>query len=771
MQRVSALLPSWDRSKTNNNNTNAPSTTTTTAARRTTPLALDKVFGWAEKIAPGSRISINTSAAPNNSTFAPLARYGRETYWPTTLDRECDKAARILKSFCTDGFLAAESQSWPPSQSEAGAPTTTTVAEPEPIYATKKIPPRIIQNAVGLAVFSCMRSGLWMSGSGGAGMITARKADGTWSPPSGIMLHTAALGFVIGVDIYDCVLVINSVRTLELFTRPRLTLGVDCSLTVGPLADKETPDPEMRWKGLDDTVLTYVKARGKHQAVQLDGSLVTERGNENERFYCASVGVLDILAGNIPKSIPEMRPLFEVIKAAEGRSDYDKDLMALLAQQPAPGDAVLEPTPKTSPTSAPRTPFGIPDADDPDPFGVIGLEMAGIEIREAGTRMRPTSTQFEYNPSPTSPVFSRFNRQSVDTYMSRSNRGSYMSSKTQATAVTDACTQTDVASTADTTFSRANSDDGRDVVSEKLPTVMEPDEIDYTQIDMSAIERFSPKASPPPEEEEEVSAVPTPAPTLKEKPAEMETLAVNIDNSDKESSVYPADERDEDADDEDEEEEELEDEPVVLEVATAAQPARTSLRASQVTQVIHAKGAIVNIPKRIPPPLPARSPARTSRASNSEFGGDVSHLKSPLRSSFLSVESRADEADVGSEEVADVTSSETFATPPTVMETAPLDATPELEKAEVQGHRKNSSSVCTAVVAPVETTESVPEVPAIPQTLEQQASSPEESEREPQTPKTETGFTAVEQKKPEVDEVKDVAIASHNTESNAVTVA
>ncbi|KAK0627782.1 hypothetical protein B0T14DRAFT_423969 [Immersiella caudata] len=757
MQRVSALLPSWDRSKTNNNTTQPP---TTTAARRTTPLALDKVFGWGA----GSRISISTNTAPSSNNFAPLPRYGRETYWPTTLDRECDKAARILKSFCTDGFLAVDSQPRPQSE-----PVVTTASAAEPADATKKIPPRIIQNAVGLAVFSCMRSGLWMSGSGGAGMITARKADGTWSPPSGIMLHTAALGFVVGVDIYDCVLVINSVQTLELFTRPRLTLGVDCSLTVGPLADKESPDLGMRWKGLDDTVLTYVKARGKHQAVQLDGSLVTERGNENERFYCSNVGVLDILAGNIPKSIPEMRPLFEVIKAAEGRSDYDKDLMALLAQQPAPGDAVLEPTPKTSPTSAPRTPFGIPDADDPDPFGVIGLEMAGIEIREAGTRMRPTSTQFEYNPSPTSPVFSRFNRQSVDTYMSRSNRGSYMSSKTQATAVTDACTQTDVASTADTTFSRANSDDGRDAVSEKLPTVMEPDEIDYTQIDMSAIERFSPQASPPEKEDADV-AVPTPAPTLKTKPSDMADQAMNTDNSDKESSMYPTDERDEDADDEDEEEEELEDEPVILEVATAAQPTRTSLRASQVTQVIHAKGAIVTIPKRIPPPLPARSPARTSRASKSDFGGDIAGLKSPLRGSFLSVESRAEDAHAASEDAADATANEVFVTPPAAMETESLSVTPELEKTEVQGHRKNSSSVCTAVVAPVGAVPDVPEVPTIPQALEQ-ASSPEESEREPQTPKTESGFAPVEQKKPEVDGVKDVTIASHNTESNTVTVA
>jgi hypothetical protein len=33
---------------------------------------------------------------------------GSEAFWPTTLDIESDKAARILKSFCKDGFYQEE---------------------------------------------------------------------------------------------------------------------------------------------------------------------------------------------------------------------------------------------------------------------------------------------------------------------------------------------------------------------------------------------------------------------------------------------------------------------------------------------------------------------------------------------------------------------------------------------------------------------------------------------------------------------------------------
>ena len=617
-----------------------------------------------------------------------------------------------------DGFLSQQQEQ---QQQQQPDPADASAAEPQPAttFVTKRIPPRIIQNAVGLAVFSCMRSGLWMSGSGGAGLITARKADGTWSPPSGIILHTAELAFVMGVDIYDCVLIINSVQTLELFTRPRLVLGVDVNLAVGPLVAAGSQEPEVRWQDVSDTVLTYVKARGRHQAVQLDGSLVTERCNENERFYGSSVTVLDILAGNVRKDIPEMRPLFEVIKAAEGRSDYDKALMDWLAQQPAPGDAEIESPSATVPPPA-KTAFGLPDANDPDPFGVIGLEMAGIEIREAGSKLRPTSTQFEYNPSPTSPAYARFSRQSLDTFVSRSNRGSCMSSRTQTTTMTDACTQTDV-STADTIFSRANSDDGKDSV-EKLPTVPEPEEVDYTQIDTSAIDRLKRRTIEVPRPTEPKDVKTTAAATTEsaeQQPKDTGQITDNNNNNNSSSSPRetPAtqtadgkdvdaddeaddeDEEEEDDDDDDDDDEDEDDEPIVCEVATAAaQPTRSSIRSSQGTQIIQAKGAIVTIPKRVPPPLPAKNPARASRGSRSDFG-DASSLRSPVRNSFLSVESHIDyslpPADAPPAPApAPASIDDALAAPESKQEQPP--SSPPQRPASPR-HQRNSSSVCTAV--------------------------------------------------------------------------
>lgn len=147
----------------------------------------------------------------------------------------------------------------------------------------KKIPQKVIQNAVGLAIFTTMRTGLWISGAGGSGVLIARMENGEWSPPSGILLHTAGLGFMVGVDIYDCVVVINNRKALEAFKRVRATLGGEVSVVAGPVGVGGVLENDGKWKQANRPVFSYIKSRGFFAGVQIDGTLVIERTDENER--------------------------------------------------------------------------------------------------------------------------------------------------------------------------------------------------------------------------------------------------------------------------------------------------------------------------------------------------------------------------------------------------------------------------------------------------------------------------------------------------------
>lgn len=266
-----------------------------------------------------------------------------------------------------------------------------------------------------------MRTGLWISGAGGSGVLVARQEDGSWSPPSGILLHTAGLGFLVGVDIYDCVLVINNRKALEAFTKIRATLGGEISAVAGPVGMGGVLENDGKWKQANRPVFTYLKSRGFYAGVQVDGSVVIERNDENARFYGQTIGVADILAGKVRHRPPEIKMLMETLKAAEGRSDVDEELMEELEGQPAPGDVDVD-----APSDGRL--FGIPEPDDPDPYGFLALQKEGLDIVEAGTGSRPSSRVFEYRPSPSSPVYGKFhNRHSMEGSETRSNRDSYRS--------------------------------------------------------------------------------------------------------------------------------------------------------------------------------------------------------------------------------------------------------------------------------------------------------------------------------------------------------
>nr|POE79629.1 sh3 domain-containing protein [Quercus suber] len=263
----------------------------------------------------------------------------------------------------------------------------------------KKIPEKVIQNAKGLAIFTTMRTGLWISGAGGSGVLIARQTDGTWSPPSGILLHTAGLGFLIGVDIYDCVLVLNTEAAVEAFTKVRCTLGGEIGVVAGPVGAGAVVETEVHKR--QAPIFTYVKSRGLYAGVQIDGTVIIERNDENERFYGQNLPAKDIISGKVRHPPYELKMLMETLKAAQGDTHFDA---SALPSEPPPGDYMLED----------GHTFGVPDKEDPDPYGVLALEKEGFSLKEAGTQKRASWEEFSFHPSPSSPIHSIYSRPAND---------------------------------------------------------------------------------------------------------------------------------------------------------------------------------------------------------------------------------------------------------------------------------------------------------------------------------------------------------------------
>lgn len=268
-------------------------------------------------------------------------KMGSEAFWPTTMDKESEKCARILRGFVKDGFYeqvdSNDAQRIATRQSQMGVPQEGVPKGKQRVVV--KIPVSVIKNAIGLVIFTTMRTGWVLGGSGGSGVLVARHPEtGEWSPPSGVQIQNMSVGFLIGVDIYDTVLVINTYKALEAFTNIRCTLGTEVGIAAGPVGIGGAMDSELTKR--QAAIFSYVKSRGFYAGVALEGNLVIERTDENKKFYGYDVTAQEILIGRVvspPRD--EYQVLMDTLRAAQG-DDVDESLLPDSGM--APSDFELE---------------------------------------------------------------------------------------------------------------------------------------------------------------------------------------------------------------------------------------------------------------------------------------------------------------------------------------------------------------------------------------------------------------------------------------------
>jgi hypothetical protein len=122
---------------------------------------LDVVGQQVSNIGFASRVIVRRLIRYNQSN--KLAnKLGAEAFWPMPLDKESDKAAAILRTFTRDGFQVK-----------------ATDRDGNHTKSLFKIPPKVLQEAKGLAIFTVFRTGLHISGAGGSGILIARQPDGS----------------------------------------------------------------------------------------------------------------------------------------------------------------------------------------------------------------------------------------------------------------------------------------------------------------------------------------------------------------------------------------------------------------------------------------------------------------------------------------------------------------------------------------------------------------------------------------------------------------
>lgn len=166
----------------------------------------------------------------------------------------------------------------------------------------------------GLAVITQFKAGFLGSARFGSGLVVARLADGSWSAPSAIGTVGGGFGGQIGFELTDFVFILNDYSAVRAFSQlASVTLGGNVSIAAGPVGRNAEAAGAASLKGVAG-VFSYSKTKGLFAGVSLEGSVLIERRDANEKLYNNKVTARQLLEGGI-RPPPAADPLMRVLNS------------------------------------------------------------------------------------------------------------------------------------------------------------------------------------------------------------------------------------------------------------------------------------------------------------------------------------------------------------------------------------------------------------------------------------------------------------------------
>jgi lipid-binding SYLF domain-containing protein len=158
-------------------------------------------------------------------------------------------------------------------------PTEVTVVNATTVFSQamqmpqNEIPRSLLANAQAIAIVPGMMRGAFVFGvQYGRGVLIIRDANGAWQAPRMIQMAGGSVGYQIGVQATDLVLVFRTAQSVQNLLRGTLKIGVDASAAAGPVGRQTSAGTDLR---LAAEILSYSRARGAFVGVSIDGSSIS----------------------------------------------------------------------------------------------------------------------------------------------------------------------------------------------------------------------------------------------------------------------------------------------------------------------------------------------------------------------------------------------------------------------------------------------------------------------------------------------------------------
>uniref|UniRef100_A0A6V1LWE2 FYVE-type domain-containing protein n=3 Tax=Heterosigma akashiwo TaxID=2829 RepID=A0A6V1LWE2_HETAK len=183
------------------------------------------------------------------------------------------------------------------------------------VVKDQSIPIEYLRRARGLAFLTVAKMGFVLAGKAGTGLVVARRPDGGWTAPSAIATVGVNWGLLIGGEITDYVILLNTQKAVEAFSgRGQVTLGAELGAALGPVGRNAGGNLALGDGGVAPTY-TYSHSKGLFVGVSLEGTVIAARADMNQKFYGQPVLASNLLNGVVPNP-RAAQPLYDALETA-----------------------------------------------------------------------------------------------------------------------------------------------------------------------------------------------------------------------------------------------------------------------------------------------------------------------------------------------------------------------------------------------------------------------------------------------------------------------
>ena len=159
------------------------------------------------------------------------------------------------------------------------------------------IPQSILDRAECVVVLpSVKKLAIGIGGSYGRGVMVCRGGEhftGAWGAPAFYALEGGNIGFQLGGQATDFVLLVMNPRGARSLFKSKVKLGADASAAAGPKGRDAQAATDVVMKA---EILSYSRSRGLFAGVSLEGSTLRSDGGANDNLYGKKLNAEDILA-------------------------------------------------------------------------------------------------------------------------------------------------------------------------------------------------------------------------------------------------------------------------------------------------------------------------------------------------------------------------------------------------------------------------------------------------------------------------------------------